>query len=213
MTLLATLLAAGHLYLFQWPDQPAKALFLLSSEGEEACGVGPVNFGPSDNSWSSGSGGTKPDCEFRQWVKPDSLLSIWVDAGKTQPGTQLEVSWTLAGGHATGRPHSGTLKTELVAIADLKSSPAGLHASAAKVKSNVRVEVKNGGTVPVLLGDAVAKRGKPKDACLGNGPQALLQPDEVWVDERPGLLSPSMQVWAAAFTGPKQCKWVEVQRK
>jgi len=213
MTLLATLLAAGHLYLFQWPDQPARLLMLLPDQNENACGVGPVNFGPSDNSWSSGSAGTHPECGFRQSVLPGSLLPLWVDAGKAKPGVSLEVSWTLAGGGASGKSHSATLSAQPVATDELKASPAGLHASAAKVKGNVRVEVKNGGTGPLLLGDAVAARTRPKDACVGAGPQVLLQPGETLVDVRPGLLSPSMQVWAAAFTGPKACKWVEISRK
>ncbi|HEY6910772.1 MAG TPA: hypothetical protein VI356_15440 [Myxococcales bacterium] len=213
MTLLATLLAAGHLYLFQWPDAPARLLMLLPAQGEDACGVGPVNFGPSDNSWSSGSAGTHPDCGFRQSVLPGSLLPLWVDAGKAKPGVQLEVAWTLSGGGASGKSHSETLTAEPVAAGDLKASPAGLHATAGKVRGNVRVEVKNGGNEPVLLGDAVAARTRPKDTCVGGGPQVLLKPGETLVDVRPGLLSPSMQVWAAAFTGPNQCRWVEVQRK
>lgn len=213
MTLLATLLAAGHLYLFQWPGQPARLLMMLPGEGENACGVGPVNFGPSDNSWSSGSAGTNPECTFRQSVLPGSLLPLWVDAGKAKAGVPLEVAWTLAGGGASGKGHSATLTAQPVAIDELKASPAGLHASAAKVKGNVRVEVKNGGTGPLLLGDAVAARTRPKDACVGAGPQVLLQPGETLVDVRPGLLSPSMQVWAAAFTGPKACRWVEIARR
>lgn len=213
MTLLATLLAAGHLYLFQWPDQPARLLMLLPAQGEDACGVGPVNFGPSDNSWSSGSAGMHPDCGFRQSVLPGSLLPLWVDAGKAKPGVPLEVAWTLVGGGASGKSRSETLTAEPVAVDELKASPAGLHATAAKVKSSVRVEVRNGGGGPVLLGDAVAARNRPKDACVGAGPQALLKAGETLVDVRPGLLSPSMQVWAAVFTGPKACRWVEVQRK
>ncbi|HEY5676804.1 MAG TPA: hypothetical protein VIR81_08465 [Myxococcales bacterium] len=212
MTLLATLVAAGHLYLFQWPDQPARLLMLLPSEGEDACGVGPVNFGPSDNSWSSGSAGTHADCTFRQSVAPGSLLPVWVDAGKAQPGLKLEVAWTLAGGGARGKSHSATLETEPAPLDGLKASPAGLHATATKVKGNVRVELRNGGSGLALLGDAVAARTRPKDACLGNGPQVLLKPGETLVDLRPGLLSPSMQVWAAAFTGPKACRWVEIRR-
>jgi hypothetical protein len=212
MPLLATLLAAGHLYLFQWPDQPAKLLFLLPTEGENACGIGPLNFGPSDNSWSGGSAGGHPDCAFRQSVAPGSLLPLWVEAGKARPGMPLEVAWTLAGGGASGKSRSATLSAETVAVDDLKASPARLRASAAKVKSSVRVEVKNGGEGPVLLGDAVAARNRPKDACLGAGPQVLLKAGETLVDVRPGLLSPSMQVWAAAFSGPKACRWMEIAR-
>jgi hypothetical protein len=81
------------------------------------------------------------------------------------------------------------------------------------VKNSVRVEVKNGGRGPVLLGDAVASRTRPRDACVGAGPQMLLKAGETLVDVRPGLLSPSMQVWAAAFTGPKECRWTEIHRR
>src|SRR4051794_22724208 len=157
MTLLAALVAAGHMYLFQWPDQTPKALLLLPAEGENACGVGPLNFGPSDNSWTAGSAGVAASCEFRQSVNPGSLFSVWVDAPKAQPGVPLEVAWTLAGGSASGKGYSETLKPEPVEVADLKRSPSGLHASATKVHGgSVRVEVRNAGSGPVLLGDAIA---------------------------------------------------------
>ncbi len=211
MTLLAALVAAGHMYLFQWPNQPTKALFLLPAEGENACGVGPVNFGPADNSWSAGSAGASVSCEFRQSVNPGSLLPVWVDAPKAQPGVPLEVGWTLSGGRATGKGHKATLSPEEVELS--KASPSALHASATKVKNSVRVEVRNAGSTPVLLGDAVAARSQPEDSCVGDGPQVVLQPGETLVDTRPGLLSPSMNVYAAAFTGPKQCRWVEVPRR
>jgi hypothetical protein len=80
------------------------------------------------------------------------------------------------------------------------------------MKNDVRVSLRNGGSSPVLLGDAVAARNKPRDSCVGAGPQILLQSGETLVDTRPGLLSKSMQVWIAAFTGPKSCKWIEVKR-
>ena len=207
------LFAAAHLYLFPWPGEAAKALFLLPTEGESACGVGPVNFGAPDGSWSSGSGGAKVSCEFRQVVQPDSLLPAWIDAGKVVPGADIEVTWTLQGGGAKGSGHKATLKAEAVALDALRSSAAGLSATAAKVKNNVRVELRNGGQAPLLVGDAVAARNRPDDSCVGAGPQVLLQPGETLVDTRPGLLSKSMQVWAASFTGPKACKWVEVRRR
>jgi hypothetical protein len=207
------LVAAAHLYLFQWPGQPPKALFLLPTEGESACGIGTITFGAPDGSWSGGSPGAKASCEFRQSVQPDSLLPTWVDAAKAKAGADVEVAWTLQGGGAKGKGHSVTLKPEAVAVGALKASAAGLSASASKVKSSVRVELRNGGEEPVLLGDAVAARSQPKDACVGSGPQILLQPGETMVDTRPGLLSKSMQVWAAAFTGPRQCRWVEVRRR
>ena len=96
------LFAAAHLFLFSWPDQPAKVLFELPSEGESACGIATVQFGAPDGSWSSGSGGQKATCEFRQYVEPGSLLSQWVAAGKAKAGADVEVAWTLQGGRATG---------------------------------------------------------------------------------------------------------------
>ena len=207
------LFAAAHLYLFQWPGQPPKALFLLPTEGEGACGIATITFGAPDGSWSGGAALAQVSCEFRQSVQPGSLLPAWVDAAKAQPGADIEVAWTLKGGGAKGKGHSATVKPEAVALDALKASAAGLSAGATKVKNSVRVELKNGGDGPVLLGDAVAARSRPKDDCVGNGPQVLLQPGETLADLRPGLLSKSMQVWAAAFTGPKQCRWVEVHRR
>jgi hypothetical protein len=203
------LLAAAHAYLFLWPGQPAKVLFLLPGEG--ACGIGTITFGAPDGSWTGGSAGAEASCEFRQSVQPDSLLPIWVDAAKATPGSDIEVAWTVQGGAAKGR--SVTLKAEPVGVDSLKPSGTGLVAKATKVKKSVRVELKNGGSTALLFGDAVAARSRPDDSCVGNGPQILLQPGETLVDTRPGLLSKSMQVWAAAFTGPKQCHWVEVRRR
>ncbi len=207
------LLAAAHAYLFLWPGQPAKALFLLPAEGESACGIGTLTFGAPDGSWTGGSAGAKASCEFRQSVQPDSLLPIWVDAAKANPGADIEVAWTLQGSGANAKGHSLTLKPEPVDVESLKASGASFSAKATKVKNSIRVEVKNGGSSALLLGDAVAARNRPDDTCVGNGPQVLLQPGETLVDTRPGLLSKSMQVWAAAFTGPKQCHWVEVRRR
>jgi hypothetical protein len=206
------LIAAAHLYLFQWPGEPPKALFLLPAEGENACGVGQVNFGAPDGSWSGGSAGSEASCEFRQSVQPDSLLPAWMDAGKAAAGAEVEVAWTLQGGAVSGKAHKTTVRAEAIGADALRTSSSGLSAMATKVKSNVRVELKNGGSGPILIGDAVAARNRPDDSCVGAGPQVLLQPGETLVDIRPGLLSKSMQVWAAAFTGPKQCRWVEVRR-
>ncbi|HTO95860.1 MAG TPA: hypothetical protein VMK66_02345 [Myxococcales bacterium] len=206
------LIAAAHLYLFHWPGQPVKALFLLPGAGENACGIANITFGAPDGSWSGGSGGEKADCKFRQSVQPGPLLPIWVDAAKATGGADVEVAWTLQGGGAKGEGHSLTLKAEAIASETLKTSAAGLTAKATKVKDSVRVELKNGSSDPILLGDAVAARSRPEDDCLGGGPQVLLQPGETLSDTRPGLLSKSMQIWAAAFTGPKQCRWIEVVR-
>ncbi|HEY4730963.1 MAG TPA: hypothetical protein VIH41_07535 [Myxococcales bacterium] len=207
------LLAAAHLYLFQWPGEPPKALFLLPTEGENACGVANLVFGAPDGSWSGGTQGPKTSCEFRQWVDPGKLLPAWVDAGKITPGAEVEVTWTFQGGGATGKGHATTLRAEEVPADSLKASAAGLSGTATKAKNDARVEVKNGGAAPVLLGDAVAARGKPEDSCVGSGPQVLLEEGETLVDLRPGLISKSMRIWAAAFTGPKQCHWVEVRRR
>ena len=206
------LISAAHLYLFQWPGEPPKALFLLPAEGENACGIGPVNFGAPDGSWSSGSAGSQASCEFRQSVQPDSLLPAWMDAGKAAGGAEVEVAWTLQGGGASGKGHKTTLRAEAIAADALRTSPSGLSATATKVKNNVRVELKNGASGPILIGDAVAARNRPGDTCVGAGPQVLLRPGETLVDTRPGLLSKSMQVWVAAFTGPRSCKWIEVRR-
>ena len=200
------LLAAAHLYLFAWPGQPVKALFLLPGEG--ACAISTLTFGAPDGSWSSGTAPQNASCEFRQSVQPGSLLSSWVDAGKIAPGVDLEVTWAVE-----GKGHTATLKPEPVAVDALKASSEGLSGTIAKVKNNARVELKNGGAGPVLVGDAVAARSKPEDSCVGAGPQILLQPGETLVDVRPGLVSKSMQVWAATFTGPKQCRWVQVHRR
>jgi hypothetical protein len=207
------LLAAVHLYLFQWPGEPPKALFLLPTEGENACGVANLVFGAPDGSWSGGSQGPKASCEFRQWVDPGKLLPAWVDAGKITPGAEVEVIWTFQGGGATGKGHAATLRAENVPADTLKASAAGLSGTATKVKNDARVEVRNGGAAPVLLGDAVDARSKPDESCVGSGPQVFLKAGETLVDVRPGLVSKSMKVWAAAFTGPKQCRWVEVQRR
>jgi len=152
-------------------------------------------------------------CEFRQIVQPDGMMPAWIDAGKVVPGAEIEVTWTLQGGGAKGTGHKATLKAESVPPDALRSTAAGLSATAAKVKSKVRVDVRNGGQGPILLGDAIAARNRPDDSCVGAGPQVLLQPGETLVDTRPGLLSKSMKVYAAGFTGPKSCKWVEVRRR
>jgi hypothetical protein len=207
------LLAAAHLYLFQWPGEPPKLLFLLPTEGENACGVANLVFGAPDGSWSGGSQGPKASCEFRQWVDPGKLLPAWVDAGKVTPGAEVEVTWTFQGGGATGKGHAATVRAEEVPADSLKVSAAGLSGTATKVKNDARVEVKNGGPAPVLLGDAVAARNKPDDSCAGSGPQVLLEQGETLVDLRPGLISKSMRIWAATFTGPKQCHWVGLRRR
>ena len=86
-------------------------------------------------------------------------------------------------------------------------------AKASKVGNRVRVELTNRSDKPLLLGDATALRGKPKDDCVGLGPAAVLQPGETLLDQRPGILSPSMKVFVSVFTGERNCRWIEVARK
>jgi hypothetical protein len=48
---------------------------------------------------------------------------------------------------------------------------------------------------------------------VGLGPAAVLQPGETLLDQRPGILSPSMKVFVSVFTGERNCRWIEVARK
>jgi hypothetical protein len=137
---------------------------------------------------------------------PGPLLPSWVDDAPPDTG-EVDVTYTVQGAE---KPSVVSLKAETPGM--LAGDGAGLAARAQKVKDQVRVEVTNKGDKPVLLGDAVAARNRPRDACLGPGPAAVVQPGETLVDVRPGLLSKSMQVWVAVFTSPKNCKWVEVRR-
>jgi hypothetical protein len=189
------LLAAGHLYVTL-----GKLLFLVPAS-EKACGLSMVRFGPSSGKWDSGVSPPKADCEFKQFVEPGALIPIW---GETEKKFEdLDVTFQIA-----GEP-----KDQTVSLKPETLTPAGqakLSANLRKVKSSVRVEVKNLGDAPLLIGDAAAARGKPKDSCVGNGPTAAVAPGETLVDIRPGLLSPSMKAFVAVFTGEKDCRWVEV---
>ena len=198
--MLFALLAAAHVYVLPW-----KLLFLLPAPAK-ACGLTSVRYGPADGKWERGSNLNAPDCQFRVSVSPDHLLPAWGDPGPS-PG-DLEATFTAQG---SDEPKNASLKPEPFTPAPVH--PGALSAKAAKVGSAVRVEVKNVSDTPVLLGDAVALRAFPKDPCLGPGPAAVIAPGETLVDQRPGLLSPSMKVYVAAFTGEKQCKWVEIPRK
>jgi len=192
------LFAAAHLYVLPW-----KLLFLLPGS---SCGITMLRYGPADGKWERGSNPQPADCEFHVTVTPGPLLAAWVDKGPS--GGDLDVSYQVQG---SDKMQTVSLKAEEVTPQPVEA--AELKATASKVKNSVRVEVTNTGQKPVLLGDSVALRGKPKDDCVGPGPSAVLQPGETLVDQRPGLLSPSMKVWVAAFTGEKQCRWVEVPRK
>ncbi len=196
--MIVSLLAAAHLYVLPW-----KLLFLLPGN---SCGVTSLLYGPPDGKWERGSNPQPGDCAFRVAVMPGSLLPVWVELGPS--AGDLDVTFSVQGG---AKPQTISLKAETVAPAAVAGSD--LSARASKVGKSVRVEVTNKSDRPVVLGDSVAFRGKPKDDCVGPGPAAVLAPGETLSDQRPGLLSPSMQVWVAAFTGERECKWVEVTRR
>jgi hypothetical protein len=183
-----------HVYILAW-----KLLFLLPAPSERVCAPAMLRYGPPDGKWERGTNPPPSKCEFRVSVMPGDLLPVWVDPAPVTG--DLEV--TYGGKTVTVRP----VKVEPVMVQGKE-----LSAKASKVRSRVRIEVKNASSHPVLLGDSVAVRSRPQDDCVGPGPAAVLQPGESLVDVRPGLLSPSMQVWVAVFTAEKQCKWVEVSR-
>jgi hypothetical protein len=189
------LLAAGHLYVTL-----GKLLFLVPATSN-ACGIASLRFGPADGKWDSGASPPKADCAFKQFVQPDALIPVWGETEKKFD--ELTVTYQVAG---ESKAQTVSLKPEtLTPVASAK-----LSATAKKVKNSVRVEVKNRGDAPVLIGDAAAARGKPKDSCVGNGPSIALAPGETLVDLRPGLLSPSMKAWVAVFSDEKSCRWTEV---
>jgi hypothetical protein len=196
--MISALFAAAHLYVLPW-----KLLFLLPGS---SCGVTMLRYGPADGKWERGSNPQPSDCEFRVSVAPGPLLPAWVDKGPSEG--DLDVSYTVQGSE---KMQTVSLKAEK--LAPEAATAADLTAKATKVKNSVRVEVTNKGQKPLLIGDAVAVRSHPKDDCVGPGPAAVIQPGETLVDQRPGLLSPSMQVWVASFTGERQCSWVMVARK
>jgi hypothetical protein len=189
------LLAAGHLYVTL-----GKLLFLVPATSN-ACGIASLRFGPADGKWDSGASPPKADCAFKQIVEPGSLVATWAESDKKFDA--LDVTYQVAG---ESKPQVVSLKPEELT----PSAAAKLSATAKKVKNSVRLEVKNRGDAPVLLGDAAAARGKPQDACRGAGPTVALAPGETLVDTRPGLLSPSMKAWVAVFTDEKSCRWTEV---
>jgi hypothetical protein len=194
-----TALLAAHLWVLPW-----KLLFVLPGK---ACGVTSLRFGPADGKWESGSNPTPADCHFRVSVEPGPLVPAWADL-PPKPVDDVEVTYTLQGGD---KPQNAAVKAEKVEPAAAEAS--AFSARAAKVKDSVRVEVTNKSSAPVVLGDSVALRGKPKDECLGPGAATVLAPGETLIDQRPGLLSPSMKIWVSVFTAEKQCRWVEVPRK
>jgi hypothetical protein len=201
--MILALIAAAHVYVLPW-----KMLFMLPAESEKPCGITSLRYGPPDGKWELGSNPPAADCQFRVLVQPGNLLPAWSDLpGK--PADALDLVYTAQG---AAKPAVVTaVKPETI---EPKAAASGdFSAKASKVKNSVRVELTNKSDKPVLVGDAVANRGVPKDDCVGTGAEAVLQPNETLVDQRPGLLSPSMKVFVAVFTGEKSCKWVEVTRK
>ncbi len=200
--MILSLLAAAHLYLLPW-----KMLFMLPAASEKSCAVTSLRYGPADGSWESGSNPPAQGCEFRVSAMPGHLLSAWADL-PPKPAGEVEVTYTAQG---AAQPQTVTVKAEKFAPGAAQG--ADFSAKAAKAGKSVRVELSNKSERPVLVGDATAARSRPKDDCVGPGPAAVLQPGETLVDQRPGIVSPSMRVFVSVFTGEKQCKWVEVARK
>lgn len=201
--MILTLLAAAHVYVLPW-----KMLFMLPAQSEKPCGIASVRYGPPDGKWEGGSNPQPAGCEFRVSVAPGPMFPAWAEL-PPQAAETLDVTYTV---ESASKPQTVSVKPEKLEPAAAHASDFAVHAAKSGKKS-VRVEVTNKSDRPLLLGDATALRGKPKDACLGPGPAAVVAPGETLVDVRPGILSPSMNVWIAVFTGEKDCKWVEVARK
>jgi len=200
--MIPALLAAAHLYLLPW-----KMLFVLPAQSEKPCALTSLRYGPPDGKWESGSNPQPSNCEFRVSVAPGPLLPAWAELPPKEVG-DLEITYTVQG---AAKPQTVSVKAEKLEPA--AAGPADFSARASKVKNSVRVELANKSERPILVGDATALRGKPKDDCVGPGPAAVLQPGETLIDVRPGVLSPSMKVFVSVFTGEKECRWVEVARK
>jgi hypothetical protein len=194
--MMIALLAIGHIYVTL-----GKLLFLLPAS-ESSCTISSVRYSPPSGKWERGSYPPSNTCEFEQFVEPGALVPVWGDASDDSP-QELEVFYQLG---TKGKERTVKLKPEPLT----PESAARLAASARKEKGSVRLEVKNEGEAPVLVGDAIAARNKPKDACEGNGPTVAIPPGETLVDIRPGLLSPSMKAWVALFSAEKSCRWHEV---
>jgi hypothetical protein len=191
--------AAAHAYVLPWA-----VLFELPVLGEKACAVSSLRYGPPDGKWERGSQQEKPvSCEFRQFVLPGPLLPVWAEPAEL---TEVRVTYTVQG---SDEPQTITLPAESIDLATLAAPAGALTAVVEKMKGNVRAVVTSNASHPVLLGDAIAARNRPRDDCRGPGPATVLQKGESLLDVRPGLLSPSMQVWVAAFTGGRQCTWVK----
>jgi len=198
IALLLAAATAGHIYLLPWA-----ALFELPAPSEKACAITSLRYGPPDGKWERGTQQDKAvSCEVRQLVQPGLLLPIWTEPAEM---TEVTVTYTVQGSQ---EPRTVTLQAEALDPGKL-SAQGSLDATVQKVKDDVRAVVTNRSSRPVLVGDALVGLGKPKDDCRGPGPSAVLQNGESLLDVRPGLLSPSMKVWVAVFTGPKRCTWVQ----
>ena len=199
IALLVAAAVAGHAYVLPWA-----VLFALPGPSERACAISSLRFGPPDGKWERGTQQDKRvSCEFRQFVLPGPLVPTWAEAAELD---EVRVTYTVQG---SDEPQTVSLTAARIDPAGLAVGSGALTATVQKVKDNVRSVVTSNASHPVLLGDVLAARNKPKDDCRGPGPSAVLQKGESLLDVRPGLLSPSMQVWVAAFTGPRQCTWVK----
>jgi len=196
--LLAAAAAMGHVYLLPWG-----ALFELPVPSERFCAIQLLRYSPPDGkSERARELDQQVSCEIRQFVQPGLLLSTWTAPDQL---SEVQVTYTLQGNQ---EQRTVTLQAEPLDPKDLAGG-ASLAATVQKVKNDVRSLVTSRSTHPVLVGDAIVGLGKPKEDCRGPGPTAVLQKGESLLDVRPGLLSPSMKVWVAVFTGQKRCSWVQ----
>lgn len=197
--LLLAAATAGHAYLLPWG-----VLFELPVPSERVCAVSSLRYGPPDGKWEHGREEDKPvSCEIRQLVQPGLLLPTW---SQPEELAEVRVTYTVQGNQ---EPRTVTLQAEPLDPGKLAAGTGSFAATVLKAKNDVRAVVTSHVSHPVLVGDAVVGLGKPKDDCRGPGPSAVLQRGESLLDVRPGLLSPSMKVWVAVFTGQKRCSWVQ----
>lgn len=200
------LLAIGHLFTFE--GQPDVLLMLPAKA--DACGIGAVAYGTADGKFSKvfEAPAKRASCEFRQSVTPGDLIGYW-DHGGGLPTAPASFDITYSVQSKAGESESKvTLSAEPLNL----GAEHKLKGRATRVGRSVKVELTNEGAGALLVGDAVSARSKPSDSCIGAGPTAVLQAGESLSDTRPGLLSKSMQVWAAVFKDLKHCAWVNTTR-
>lgn len=202
IALLAAAAASAHAYVLPWA-----VLFEVPAPDENACAVTSLRYGPPDGKWERGSEQKPASCEFRSFVLPGPLVPAWVEHVEL---SEVRITYTVRG---SDEPQTVTAQAETLDPAALEVDSGSLTATVKKVKGNVRSLVTSHAAHPVLLGDAIAARNKPRDDCRGPGPSAVLQNGESLLDVRPGLLSPSMQVWVAAFTAQRKCTWIKAATK